>query len=182
MRQREMAPTEQVSMQFKQLTDNLSRLVSEHVELAKAELTHTVISTGKDLAFVAIGTVFVAVGYILLACTASIGLGNVIGMALGFLVVAALHLVIGLSLALMFAKRLTARQKAPMAVTTGALAEDARFARQMAGLLRNGSDDAPEENTREQERAPRDSSRHRPYPAGHRPIAAGPAEQRLQSH
>lgn len=178
----DMRPTEQVGAQFKQLTDDLSRLVSEHIELAKAELAHTVISTGKDIAFVAVGGVFVAIGYILLACTASIGLGNVVGMALGFLIVACLHLIVGLGLAVLFAKRLTAKDKPTMAVTTHALVEDARFARNMAGLLRNARDDSPGETTHEQERTAGDSPGHRPYPAGHRPLASGATEQRLDGH
>lgn len=129
MLEREELPTAQVGAHFRQLGDQLGKLVNDHVELARAELRQTVTRAGRDVALTAVGVLLLAIGYALLAVAASVALGEVIGLARGFLIVSAFHVVVGLTLTMVFARRLQRQDKPALPDTTAALAEDGRFAR-----------------------------------------------------
>lgn len=135
MLEREELPTAQIGTHFRQLGDQLGKLVNDHVELARAELKQTVAKAGRDVALTAVGVLLLSIGYALLAVGASLALGEVVGRARGFLLVSAFHVVVGLTLVMVFARRLQRQDKPALPTTTAALADDGRFARRLKTQL-----------------------------------------------
>lgn len=135
-------PVAPVADNLREVTDRISTLVRDHFELARAELQTSVKKAGRDIAFTTVGAVLLAVGYALLMFAAAYGLAALMGEPLGFLIVAAVHLVIGAVLVAVFAKRLTNKDKPGMPATTDELSNDKRFLSRVNTILR---EERPEE-------------------------------------
>ncbi|WP_373045128.1 phage holin family protein [Vulgatibacter sp.] len=77
--------------EVKRLTDALSRLVRDHMDLAKAELREDARRYALDAAFGATALPFAFAALLLLDVALALGLGGWLGMAWGFVVVGALN-------------------------------------------------------------------------------------------
>lgn len=129
-------PAGDVATPLRELSDGVARLVVDHVELAKAELTEGLKRAGKDLAFVAAGALLAGLGWLLLMFAVAWGLGERFGMARSFLLVAAVHVVAGGLLATVFGARLAGRDKPMMDQTALELRRDKRFFKRIRRTLR----------------------------------------------
>jgi uncharacterized membrane protein YqjE len=134
----EPSPRTEVGDQLRQVTDGVTRLVSEHVELAKAELAGSVRRAGRDAVLVGLGAGLAALGWVLLMFAVAWGLGQRLGTARGFLVVAAVHVVVGGAMATVFGSRLSGRDKPAMGQTAAEVRQDRRFLQRMRRTLREG--------------------------------------------
>lgn len=120
----------------KDFTESVNRLVREHVELAKAEVQESFKKMGRDVVLCVAALFLFTVGYGLLVFGLTVGLGQAIGMVPGFLIVAALHLVVGGVLFVVFAKKLSGPDKPSLDQTTREFKRDARFASRVGQELR----------------------------------------------
>lgn len=120
------------------VTDDISRLVKQHFELAKLELQDASKKVARDGGLIAAGALFALLGYVLLAVSVAIGIGNHLGMARGFLVVSAFHVVVGGVVAMVFAKRLQKKDKPGLPATTQELARDKVFIQQVKHHVQHG--------------------------------------------
>lgn len=135
MRTEEQTPAEAVSTRLKQLGEDLGRLVSDHIELAKAEAREAIRTTAKNSVFIVFGALVIAFGYVLLAVACAIALGEAIGSARGFLVVSGIHVFVGLALVLVFSRKLRTKERPSLAETADVIAEDKRFVKSIRGAL-----------------------------------------------
>lgn len=134
----EPTPAEAVSLRLKQLGEDIGRLVNDHIELAKAEARDAIRTTAKNSVLVVVGGLALALGYVLLAVACAIALGEVVGRARGFLLVSGGHVVVGLALVLIFARKLATKERPALPETAGVLSEDRRFVKTMRGALGDG--------------------------------------------
>lgn len=130
-------PPGAVGEQLREVSDGLGKLVREHVELARSELETSVKRAARDLGATAVGVGLLAVGYLLLAFAVAFGLGLSIGLARGFLVVSAAHVVVGVALGAVFARRLRGPDKPQLPVTTRELARDKVFLGRVGHIVRD---------------------------------------------
>lgn len=77
------------------LTDGISRLVSEHMELARAELKSDARTLGKHLMKVAAFSPLLLVGYGFLCAALAVGLSAVIPLWAALLIVGVLNVIVG---------------------------------------------------------------------------------------
>ncbi|MCI0574429.1 MAG: phage holin family protein [Myxococcaceae bacterium] len=84
-----------ISAQMGRMVDGFSRLVTQHLTLAKLELADEARAVGREVAAIAAFVPFVLVGYALLCVCLAFALGRWLGREGGFLLVGALNLVGG---------------------------------------------------------------------------------------
>jgi protein-S-isoprenylcysteine O-methyltransferase Ste14 len=99
------AENENIAAALTEVSEHLSVLVREEVELAKAEVTHKLSSIARGAAAVAVGAVFGVFALVFLLLTLAWGLNSAFSSIwLGFLIVTGV-LLIGTVLAFLFAWR-----------------------------------------------------------------------------
>jgi hypothetical protein len=77
------------------LSEGLSRLISQHLELARAELTHAARTYAKEAAGLAVFVPLVLVGYVLLCAAAAAALAGPLGLPWALALVGAVNLGVG---------------------------------------------------------------------------------------
>ena len=106
--------TEQTDRGFSALVgrmaDGFSRLVSQHITLARLELAEDAKAMGLDVARIAVFVPFVLVGYLFVCGALAVALAPWLGYAGALAVVGAVNLVGGVAGILRAASRLQARQ------------------------------------------------------------------------
>ena len=90
--------------------DGLSRLAAAHVALARAELHDAAVRTFRGAGPGAAAAALLTAGWLLFAVASGFGLGARIGLARGFLVVSAVHVLAGLVMAGVASRRHRARR------------------------------------------------------------------------
>lgn len=143
--------TAKVAEQLRGIGEGLTRLVNEHVELAKVELGQSVKKIIRDISLTGAGAFMLVVGYVLIMIAAGIGLGNAVGMGLGFLIIAVLHLVIGAALAVVFSKRMGVEDKVRLDATKNELLQDKAFLNHIGQIVRSEKPGREVEDQRELE-------------------------------
>jgi uncharacterized membrane protein YqjE len=129
-------PVTPVAENLKDVTDGISRLVKEHVELAKIEAKDSFRKVARDSALTAAGAFLLVLGYVLLMFSIGYAIGDRIGLARGFLIVAGVHIVAGAALAGIFASRLKGEDKPSMEHTARELQRDKAFAGRMGRIMK----------------------------------------------
>lgn len=119
---------------FKRLTDGMSRLVRDHIALARTELKQDLKAAGKDVVLAAAGVPSLLLGYAFVMAALAIWLSEWVGMAGGFAIIGLLNLAAGGALAFVFGRRLAGRDKPDLDRTTAQFKEDGKWLRE----LRNG--------------------------------------------
>jgi len=84
-----------LSAQLGSLADGLSRLVAQHLALAKLELAEDLKMLGKNAGLIAAFVPFVLIGYVFLCVALSAWVAQSLGWAAGFAIVGGAHLVLG---------------------------------------------------------------------------------------
>lgn len=84
-----------ISAQLGNLADGFSRLVAQHLALARLELAEDVKVLGKNAAMVAAFIPFVLIGYVFLCVGIAAWVAQSLGWAAGFAIVGGVHLVLG---------------------------------------------------------------------------------------
>jgi uncharacterized membrane protein YqjE len=120
-------PTGEGADRLRELGDGVTRLVGEHVELAKAELAQAARRTGRDAALLAGAGLAAALGWSLVAFGVGFGLAERLGLARAFVAVAAAHLAVAGTLAWAASRRLRRGTGARLARTRRELREDRAF-------------------------------------------------------
>ncbi|QDG53162.1 phage holin family protein [Persicimonas caeni] len=127
---------------FERLTDGLSTLVKQHLELARYELKQDVTTTGKRVAIIAVCAVIGLIGYVTLL-GAGILLAAWLGGALAAFITAAaiavVHLAVAGGLTAYFGKQLRDEKPVDLAQTNDELNEDKRWLREIGEKSRNGT-------------------------------------------
>jgi uncharacterized membrane protein YqjE len=98
-----MRPREQVgdpdhggfSTYLGQLADGLSKLVAQHLELARLEISEDLRAVGTNLAKIAAFIPFMLVGYLLLCCAVAFLLARVVSTDAAFAIVGGVNLIGG---------------------------------------------------------------------------------------
>jgi len=139
---------------LRRLTDGLSRLVREHVELAKAELREEAKAAALDAAMAAVALPFLLAALLLFDAALALALGTLIGAVWACLLVGLLNLGIGGLLGLTAAMRLHARS--PLADTKLELRRDRMLLEQLGQTMQG-------------QRGPLPPPGIRPYPPEARP-------------
>lgn len=130
-------PLEPVQEHLRAVSDGMSKLVRDHVQLAAAELKDDARRAGKDMALIGAGVFLLLVGYATLVFAAAWALGERIGTARGFLVLAGFHVVVGAFLSLRYADRLRGADKpGRLEETSRALSEDKHFVQDVKHALK----------------------------------------------
>lgn len=116
---------------FGRIADGLSRLISEHLALARVELRHDARALAMDLVRIGMFLPLVIVGYGLLCTALALALGTLIGLAGAFAVVGGANVILG-GLGVFFAamklkeRPVLERTRVEVERTTHALANVAR--------------------------------------------------------
>jgi uncharacterized membrane protein YqjE len=126
----------QVAQQLKGLGDATSRLVREHVELAKIELREGAVKAARDLAATVAGGLLLALGWLFLAFAIGYGLAVPLGLSRAFVLVAAAHVVVGGLLVAVATRRLRTKDRPALPETTRALARDRVVFREVRHIIR----------------------------------------------
>lgn len=132
------SPMAPVAEHIREISDGVTRLIKEHVELAKLEMSTSVKKAARDGALTGVGGYLGAVGYLLFMMAIGFWIGGSLGMGRGFLIVAAFNVALGGLLAGTFAGRLAKQDKPGLAKTTHELRRDRRFLRRAGQMLRAG--------------------------------------------
>lgn len=119
---------------LKRLTDGMSRLVRDHIALARTELKQDLRAAGKDVVLAAAGLPSLLLGYAFVMAALAFWLAQAIGMAGGFAIIGLLNLAVGGALAFVFGRRLAGRDKPDLDRTTAQIKEGGKWLRE----LRNG--------------------------------------------
>lgn len=119
---------------LKRLTDGMSRLVRDHIALARTELKQDLRAAGKDVLLAAAGLPSLLLGYAFVMAALAFWLAQAIGIAGGFAVIGLVNLGIGGTLAFVFGRRLAGRDKPDLDRTTAQIKEGGKWLRE----LRNG--------------------------------------------
>ena len=125
------------------LGEAVRKLVAAHVGLARAEALERLRASARDAAFVTAGVWLLAVGWLIVSVAVGFGLGERLGMARGFLVVAALHVVAGGLLAGRYGRRLAREDKPGWPVTRAVVRRDRAYLGELARLWRRRTPHAP---------------------------------------
>jgi uncharacterized membrane protein YqjE len=122
------APDGSLSAALHDLSTDLSRLVRQEVQLAKAELKQEASTAAKGIGMLAGAGVAALLAVVLGSIAAAVAIGSQTGLGWGFLIVTAVWLV--LALVLMSAGRSRMRSVSPAPTRTlESLKEDAQWAR-----------------------------------------------------
>ena len=119
---------------LKRLTDGMSKLVRDHIALARTELKQDLRAAGKDVLLAAAGLPSLLLGYAFVMAALAFWLAQAIGIAGGFAVIGMVNLGIGGTLAFVFGRRLAGRDKPDLDRTTAQIKEGGKWLRE----LRNG--------------------------------------------
>lgn len=84
-----------IAAQMQRIADGFGTLVRDHLALARIEAVEDAKSLGGDVARVAVFAPFLLLGYALLCVAASVAIGQALGMAWGFVIVAGVNLLVG---------------------------------------------------------------------------------------
>jgi uncharacterized membrane protein YqjE len=125
-----------VAENLRGVTDGISKLVKEHVELAKIELQSSAKRLALDGSMIAAGALLLALGWVLLMFSIGYALGSSIGLGLSFLIIAAVHIIGGGVLAFVFASRLRTKDKPKLENTTIELQRDRSFLNRVGEIIR----------------------------------------------
>lgn len=128
--------TTPVAENLRGVSEGISRLVKEHVELAKVEVQSSVKKAAFDVALTAAGAALLALGWVLLMFAIGYGIGDNIGQGRAFLIIAAAHVVIGFALVGIFASRLKSKDKPNLQNTTVELERDRHFLHRVGEIIR----------------------------------------------
>jgi uncharacterized membrane protein YqjE len=90
----------------RETASGFGQLVADHIKLARLEMTADAKSYFRDGAALLIGAFIVATGYGLACIAAGIGLSRLMGGALAFAALAALHLIVGAIALAMIVRRM----------------------------------------------------------------------------
>lgn len=120
----------------RELSNSMTRLVKDHLELARMEAREQLGRAVRDVVLTVAALFLFMVGYGLLIFGLTVGLGQAIGIVAGFVIVAALHLVVGAALFLIFARRLAGADRPSLDQTTRELRRDRDFAKGLGDQLR----------------------------------------------
>lgn len=112
---------------FRELGESVTRLVGEHVELAKAELAQAAKRTGRDAALLVGACLAATLGWTLLAFAVGYGLADRMGLARGFLIVAAFHVALAGVVAGVVSRRMRRGESARLERTRHELRQDRAF-------------------------------------------------------
>lgn len=126
---------------FERLTDGLSTLVKQHLELARYELKQDVSTTGKRVAIIAVCGVIALVGYIMLLVAGFLLAGWLGGWFAAWITAAAealVNLALAGGLAAYFGKKLREDKPVDLAQTNDELDKDKRWLREIGENARNG--------------------------------------------
>lgn len=134
-------PGDSLAAEMRRLTDALSRLVRDHLELARTELREEARAWTRDAALGAAGIPFLLAALLLLNVALAVALSTAIGTAWGFAAVGLANLAVGIGLAAAAAGRLRARGT-PLPRTAEELERNRRFAVALQALLWNGRGNA----------------------------------------
>jgi len=129
-------PPEPVAESLRDVSDGLSRLVKDHVELARAELVTGARRIAFDAALTGTGAGLLAVSWLLLMFAAGYGLGTIIGNGLAFLIIGGVHGLIGFALVGVFGQRLRSKDKPDIHNTQEEIAEDRHFLHRVGEIMR----------------------------------------------
>lgn len=127
---------EPVADNLRGVTEGLSRLISDHVELAKSELSENLKQAAKDLSLVGAGVGLLLLGWVLLMFAAGFALGAVVGDGVAFLIVSGVHLLVGLVLVVAFGSRLKNKDKLAPEETQQELRRDRHFLHRVRDIVR----------------------------------------------
>ena len=100
----------------KETADGLSRLVADHIRLARSEVVADARRYARGLGVTAIAAALLGLGYAMGCIAGALALGTVIGNPLAFCAVAGLHLVVGALVLVSGLRRLQAER--PMQETS----------------------------------------------------------------
>jgi membrane protein len=127
---------EPVADNLRDVTEGLSRLVQEHVELAKSELRANLTKVAFDASLTGVGAGLLLLGWVLLMVAAGFALGTILGDGLAFLIVAGSHLVVGAALVGIFGMRLKNKDKLAPEETQQEFARDRQFLHKVREMAR----------------------------------------------
>ncbi|MFW5966185.1 MAG: phage holin family protein [Persicimonas sp.] len=126
---------------FEQLSDGVSTLVKQHIELARHEIKQDVKTNGRRAAIIAVCGVIAVIGWVLLNL-AAIGLAIWLGgMLAGWIVagvLALIHLIVAGAAAAYFGKKLREDKPLDLAQTTDELEEDKQWLKRIGESRKNG--------------------------------------------
>jgi len=80
---------------IRETLDGLRDLIADHIKLARVELVGDAKTYGRSVAVLAVAGLVLAIGYVFGLIAAALALGRVWGAPLAFVVVGALHLIVG---------------------------------------------------------------------------------------
>ncbi len=126
---------------FERLTDGLSTLVKQHLELARYELKQDVSTTGKRLGIIAACAVIGLIGYVTLLAAGVLlaaWLGGALAAFITCAAIAVVHLAIAGVFAAVIGKKLREEKPVDLAQTNDELNEDKRWLREIGEKSRNG--------------------------------------------
>lgn len=126
---------------FERLTDGVSTLVKQHIELARHEVKQDVNTTSKRVAAIAICGVVALVGYLLLNATLIMLFGLIGGVSAAFItgvVLTVLHLAAAGILVAYFGKKLRDEKPVDLAQTNDELDRDKQWLRKIGDNPQNG--------------------------------------------
>jgi hypothetical protein len=119
---------------FERLTDGLSTLVKQHMELARYEVTKDVKTTGTRVGIIAACAVVALLGYVMLLATGVMlawWLGGLLAAWITAGALAVVHLALAGGLAAYFGKKLRDDKPVDLAQTNDELNEDKRWLREI---------------------------------------------------
>jgi uncharacterized membrane protein YqjE len=116
--------TPTVAESLRRLTEGVSRLVRDHLELAREELRTDLRKAGRDAAIVAAAIPGLFVGYVMLMVALALWIGGATGNGWGFAIVGAANLAIGGAAAGIAASRLARKDRPDMDRTASEIKED----------------------------------------------------------
>lgn len=126
-----------LSEEIREVSDQVGVLVRDHVELAKLEMKQSAKAMGRDAGLTGAGAGMLLLGYVLLMFAAGYALATLVGLGWAFLIVAAVHLVVGGALVAVFSRKLR-EPKAALNRTTDELKKDRRFLGELGEEMRHG--------------------------------------------
>lgn len=125
-----------VAENLRGVSEGISRLVKEHVELAKVEVQSSVKKLAFDASLTAAGGVLLLLGWLLLMFAIGYGLGDNIGQGRAFLIIAGVHVVVGFALVAVFASRMKTKDKPNLQNTNVELQRDRHFLHRVGEIIR----------------------------------------------
>ena len=126
-------PTERATIgeSLKRVTEGFSRLVREHLALARTELKQDLRAATRDVALALVGVPLLFLGYSLMMVALALLLADEWGGVGAFAIVGGVNFLAGAVLAAIFGMRLLGRDKPDLEHTTRELKEDRRWLQEL---------------------------------------------------